>query len=175
MRPSPRFAAVLRPIDRATDAANVLSALSLLGIFVLIAAEIASRNLLGRSIPFSWDVSAYLMGACFMLAAASALKDGSHVRVSGVADAMSPRGARAVDMIAALIGLATGLVLAWALLDMAWLSFQRGSTSASVVRIPLVIPQAVLAAGAVLLCLQIIAQILRIADGARIAQGEGLE
>lgn len=169
------FARLLRPIDRATEAANLLSALCLLVIFVLVGAEIVSRNVLNRSIPFSWDVSAFLMGACFMLAAASALKEGSHVRVSGVADAMSPRGSRILDGVAAVVGLAITAVLTAALTEMAWLSFQRGSTSASVVRIPLAVPQAVLAAGSLLLTLQIVAQLLRVIGGARLARGEGIE
>ncbi|MDB6454221.1 TRAP transporter small permease subunit [Falsirhodobacter sp. 20TX0035] len=169
------FARILRPIDRITDTGNVLSALCLLGIFLLVAAEILARNLLGYSISFSWDVAAYLMGGCFMFAAASALKEGAHVRVTGLVDAVRPRTARMLDLVATLVGLATAAALAWALCEMAWLSFERGSTSAAAVRIPLVWPQAALAAGAILLCLQILAQLLRVIGGGVLARGEGLE
>lgn len=169
------LARLLRPIDRITDAANLVAALCLLGIFLLVAAEIVARNLLNHSIAFSWEVAAYLMGACFMFAAASALKDGAHVRVTGLVDTVPPRAAQALDLAAALIGLAVAAALAWALAEMAWLSFQRGSTSAGAVRIPLVWPQAALAAGAALLCLQIVAQVLRVIAGESLARAEGLE
>ena len=67
-----RLAPLIRVIDGLTAAGNLISALCLLAIFGLVAAEIVMRNLMGISISFSWDVSAYLMGACFLLAAASA-------------------------------------------------------------------------------------------------------
>ena len=173
--PSQRFSRVIDPIDDLTSLGNGLAALCLLGIFVLIAGEIFLRNILGFSLSFSWDVAAYLMGACFMLAAASALKSGSHVRVTAIAEMLPLRGARLIEMAACLIGLAISIALCHALIEMAFLSHQRGSTSASVIRTPLVWPQAVIAIGAVLLCLQMVAQCLRLLRGEALTTGPGLE
>ncbi len=58
---------------------------------------------------------------------------------------------------------------------MAVLSGQRGSTAATTFRVPLVYPQAVLAAGAVLLTLQCLAQVLRLLRGEALTSGPGLE
>ncbi|MTH66203.1 TRAP transporter small permease subunit [Paracoccus sp. DK608] len=162
-------------IDGLTAAGNLISALCLLAIFGLVAAEIVMRNLMGISISFSWDVSAYLMGACFLLAAASALKGGSHVRVTALTELLPPRGAWALDFAAAVIGLAVTVLLVWSLGQMAWLSGTRGSTSPGVVRIPLVLPQGILTVGAVLLFLQMVAQVMRVWSGERLTNGEGLE
>lgn len=173
--PADRFSAVIGPIDWLTGAGNLLSGLCLLGIFGLIAVEIAVRNLLGMTIGFSWDVAAYLMGACFMLAAASALKAGVHVRVTAVQEMLGPKGAWRLDLFAAVFGLVIAVALAWALIEMAWISGKRGSASASAYRIPLVWPQALVASGAALLALQALAQVLRMLRGEALSQGPGLE
>jgi TRAP-type C4-dicarboxylate transport system permease small subunit len=172
---NPAFAAIITPIDRLTEAANVLAALSLLGIFILIACEILLRNLAGYSLPFAWDVAAYLMATSFMLAGASALKSGSHVRVTAIGEALSSTGARRLDMVACLVGLVICIALSVALTDMAILSALRGSTSSSVIRIPLVYPQSALAIGAIILNLQMLAQFLRLLRGETLSTGPGLE
>lgn len=64
--PATRFRRTLAVIDGVTDLGGYIGALSLLGILVLIAAEIFSRNFLGFSIHFSWDLAGYFMGACFL-------------------------------------------------------------------------------------------------------------
>jgi len=170
-----RFDLFLRPVDWLSGLANILAALCLYGIFLLVGAEIILRNVFLTSLDFSWDVSAYLMGAAFMLSAASAMKNGSHVRVTALRELLSEAGARRLDLLACLVGLVIAALLTWALGQMAWLSFLRGSTSASVVRIPLVWPQAVLTFGAGLMCLQILAQLLRVIRGEALASGEGIE
>ncbi|MCX8998375.1 TRAP transporter small permease [Rhizobiaceae bacterium BDR2-2] len=171
----PAFSGIITVIDRLTGFGNILAALSLFLIFLIIACEIFLRNLVGYSLSFSWDVAAYLMAASFLLAGASALKSGSHVRVTAVGDMLSPQGARWLDMAACLLGLVTCIALTIALTDMAILSWQRGSTSSSVVRIPLVWPQAVLSAGAIILNLQMFAQFLRLLRGEMLSTGPGLE
>ncbi|NWJ27436.1 TRAP transporter small permease [Rhizobium sp. RM] len=173
--PNPAFNAIIDPIDRLTEVGNTLAAISLLGIFTLIACEIFLRNGVGYSLPFAWDVAAYLMAASFLLAGASALKSGSHVRVTAIGEMLSSSGARWLDVVACLVGLAICVALSIALTDMAFLSFQRGSTSSSVIRIPLVYPQVALAAGAIIMNLQMLAQLLRLLRGETLSTGPGLE
>lgn len=62
----------------------------LLGILGLILAEIFTRNFLASSLHFSWDLAGYLMGACFLLGCGSAMKAGSHVRVTALIEISSP-------------------------------------------------------------------------------------
>lgn len=171
----PRFRRILTVIDGLTDLGGYIAAICLLGILVLITAEIITRNLLGSSIHFSWDLAGYLMGACFLLAWGSAMKGGSHVRVTALLEAMPSAIARKVEFLSCLVGLAICGYLAWSLIEMAWLSAQRGSTAATSFRVPLVYPQGVLAIGGIILTLQCLAQILRLLRGEQIAVGEGLE
>lgn len=172
---TPRFHRVISAIDGLTELGGFLGALSLLGILGLIAAELISRNLFSYSLHFSWDLAGYLMGACFLLASAAAMKGGSHVRVTALVEALPPRIAGKLDLLACIIGLFICGYLAWALVEMAWLSGRRGSTAATAFRIPLVYPQTVLATGSVILTLQCLAQTLRQLRGEPMATGPGLE
>lgn len=156
---------VLRWIDGLTAGCAVLAALCLAGIFVLIMAEVIARNLVGTSVAFSWDYASYMMGGVFMLAAAAALKSGAHVRVTVLREPLSEAGRRGLDLTACLVGIAAVGLLLWSVSSMAWLSAERGSTSATVVRTPLWIPQAVVAAGAFVFLLQMLAQALRVVCG----------
>jgi TRAP-type C4-dicarboxylate transport system permease small subunit len=172
---STRFRGTLTAIDWLTDLGGYLGALSLLGILAFIAAEILSRNLFGHSIHFAWDVAGYLMGCCFLFACGSAMKAGSHVRVTALLEVLPAALGRVIEFTASILGLVICLALTWALVEMAWLSGLRGSTAPTSLRMPLVYPQSALALGAVILSLQCLAQILRLLRGESLASGLGLE
>lgn len=173
--PSNRFRRTLAVIDGLTDAGGFLAALCLLGILFLIGGEIFSRNLLNYSLHFSWDLAGYLMGACFLLGCGSAMKGGSHVRVTALLEALPQSLGRVLELASCLVGLAICAYLTWALAEMAWLSGQRGSTAATSFRVPLVWPQSVLALGAALMTLQCLGQFLRLTRGEALSVGPGLE
>ena len=172
---SHRFDSLIAPIDALTRAANLVAGFALLVIFALISAEIFARNVLGHSLPYSWDFSAYAMGTAFMMGAGDALRRGAHVRVTAVLEAVPRPAARALEWAACLVGIAACGVLAWALIEMAWLSFDRGSTSSTVVRTPLWMPQGLAATGAALLTLQCVGQALRLARGETLAVAEAID
>ncbi|MGY9047108.1 C4-dicarboxylate ABC transporter permease [Puniceibacterium antarcticum] len=173
--PRQPFDAIIVPIDALTRFANLVAGLALLMILGLITAEIISRNLLGSSLAFSWDYAAYAMGAAFMMGSADALRNGAHVRVTALLETVPHTASRVLEFGACLAGLATCAALAWALSEMALLSFQRGSTSATVMRTPLAWPQSLVAMGAIILTLQCLAQLLRLARGERLAEGAAIE
>ncbi len=158
-----------------TGIGNLIAGLCLLVILLIILSEIICRNLLGISLSFAWDYAAYLMGIAFLFSAASAMKNGGHVRVTALTEALPLRLARLLDIIACVIGFACCVALASAMTDMALVSLQRGSTSSTVLRTPLIYPQAALAIGAVLLAVQCFAQFLRLLRGEALAIGEGIE
>ncbi|HEY0275615.1 MAG TPA: TRAP transporter small permease [Paenirhodobacter sp.] len=172
---SRRFHLVIAAIDRLTDLGSLVAALSLLAILGLIMAEIVARNLLGMSFDFTWDLSGYLMGACFMLACAGAMRGGIHVRVTAIPEMLPRRAARLLDFAACLVGLVICVTLSRAFIELAWLSGSRGTMSATTFRMPLVYPQAVLAFGAVLMTLQCLAQLLRLSRGEKLALAEGID
>lgn len=105
----------------------------------------------------------------------SALKGGSHVRVTALLEALPRAVGRMIELVACVVGLVICGYLSWALVEMAWLSGLRGSTAATSFRIPLVYPQSALATGAVILTMQCLAQILRLMRGETVSVGPGLE
>lgn len=160
-----RTEAVIARIDALTFAACVGGSICLAGIFILVMLEVLSRNIFGVSIPFSWDFSAYMMGGCFLLSSGNALKGGSHVRVTAMFEILPPASARLLSIAACVVGFAIACALTYALGDMAYLSFVRGSVSASVVKTPLWIPQSIMTIGSAIFTLQLVAQLLRARRG----------
>ena len=97
------------------------------------------------------------------------------MRVTAAIDAMPSWLGRATEFAACVAGLAIAAALAWSLIEMSWLSGIRGSTSATVIRTPLVYPQSLAAAGAALLFLQCAAQLMRLIRGERLTTGKALD
>ncbi|MDN5786418.1 TRAP transporter small permease, partial [Pseudorhodobacter sp.] len=126
-----RYRRVLNAIDHLTEIGGHLGALSLLGILVLMTAQIVSRNLFSHSIHFSWDLAGYFMGTCFLLTCGSAMKAGSHVRVTALLEALPGGVRRMVEFLSCIVGLAICIFLSWSLVEMAFLSALRGSTAAT--------------------------------------------
>ncbi|WP_118137796.1 TRAP transporter small permease subunit [Oceanicella sp. SM1341] len=160
-----RFGPLIRGIDAITLAGGVVAAACLMALFGLIFAEVLARNIWGTSLSFSWDYAAYMMGACFLLAGGSALRGGAHVRVTALHEVVPARAVWCMDLAACLAGLLVTAFILWALGHMAWLSFGRGTTASSVIKTPLWIPQLVLAVGALIFVLQMLAQLLRVLRG----------
>lgn len=169
------FDPVIGIIDRLTDWGSSASALCLLGILFLMMMEIIARNVFGTSFEFSWDIAGYLMGGCFTLALAGAMKGGLHVRVTAFLDVLSPRMAHLVELATCFVALIICVMVATSFVQLAYLSGVRGTTSATAVRIELVYPQSMLALGTVLMTLQCVAQLLRMMRGERLSSAEAIE
>ena len=162
---TPMLNPIVQLADRASKVAGSLAALCLFGIFGLILSEVFARDFLGYSIRFSWDFAGYLMGALFLLGAGPALREGVHVRVTALRDVVPDKLKWLMDVGASLVGLLVTALIFWAIGSMAWLNFLRGTTSATVSATPLWIPQCVMAIGAAVFFLQMVAQTLRVFSG----------
>jgi len=155
----------LRWTDRLTLIAAALAGISLLTMAGLMLTEVIARSFLSTSLTFSWEFSGYLMGAVFFFGAAYTLRSGGHVRVMLLPEVLPPCAAWWLDFAATLVGSLVAAMLAFALSQLAWISFGRSIVSFTPTQTPLVIPQSVLAFGAILLCLQLIARLLRLLRG----------
>ncbi len=90
-----------------------LSALLILSMSLWITYDVLTRNLLGWSSPWAFDLSEYaLVWMTFLAAPWILLRDG-HVRVELVVDAVGVRTQRAIGITVSIIGLMVCLVLAW--------------------------------------------------------------
>jgi TRAP-type C4-dicarboxylate transport system permease small subunit len=155
--PAP-LAALFRGIDALARLGGYLGAACLFGLTLLILAEIASRNVLGRDIRVAWEYSSYLMGAGFMFGAAVTLRAGGHIRVSLLLSSVGAAGRRALEIASAAAGTALTAFLANSLFWFTVRAFERGQTSPAS-DTALWIPQSLLVAGAAMLALQMAARL----------------
>lgn len=153
---------VLRAIDALSYGAAIISALLTLSIVVMILCEIGARSLFNISISFAWEYSAYAMGVAMFGAAGFALRTGAHIRVSLLSGKLPPGAAHWVDVLCTVVGIGLAGILTSALGQLAWRSFQAGSTSPTVSATPLAVPQTAIAIGAALLTLQLLARLVRL-------------
>jgi TRAP-type C4-dicarboxylate transport system permease small subunit len=153
---------ILLAVDAVSKFVAALSALLTVSIAVVIISEVAARSLFNYSFSFAWEYSAYAMGVAMFGGAAYTLRTGGHIRVSLLASAMPAKAAHWTDILCTLVGLFFVGFISKALIELAWKSFQNGSTSPTVSETPLIIPQGLIAFGATLLTLQIIVRLVRL-------------
>lgn len=149
---------MLRFIDRLQQSVGVLSRLLmglcaclLVGIVVLMSAEVFTRYFLNFSIHIADEYSGYMFCALTMLSFLPTLRSGRFLQITGAIRRMPLKAQAVTEAIAALTGAALSAVFAWSTGWQAWQSYQFDSVSLSVSQTPLAIPQIVLPIGFALL------------------------
>ena len=154
--------AVLTAMDRVSQVAGVLAVLLVVGIVVLIIAEVVCRTVFNISLSFAWEYSSYFLGTAIFLGAAFTLRTGGQVRVAFLITSRNPHVARTSEFLATIFGVGITCYMAYAMILFAWQTFVSGSTSFTVVAVPLIYPTSGLAVGATLLALQMIVRLIRL-------------
>ena len=160
-----RIGSTLDAVDRLSLWGAWASAFCIISILGLIVAEVAARNLLNISLYFAWEFSAYLMGSAFLLGAGYALRAGAQIRVNVLLENVPRPVSRLFDMVATACGMAIAIYLAYALADLTWFSFIRGSRSPEKSELLRWIPQFPMFVGALLFALQMAARLARLLRG----------
>jgi TRAP-type transport system small permease protein len=131
---------VSRALDRLSHVyGRLLAALALLGCLILLAmmlvivADVALRNLaipgLPGSLAWSNEVSELMLFLITMLVAPWLLRQGQHIRVDIVLQALPARLAWRLEWVADVIGLGCCLLIAWFGGQAAWASYLSGSVN----------------------------------------------
>lgn len=143
------------PLRRALDglyrAALGLSALCLVGILVVIVAQMVARWS-GLTFPGSAEYAGYLMASASFLAFAGALNSDAHIRVGLLLSALG-RHRFWGELFCFAVASAAAVFLARYAVKTVWWSHKLGDVSQGQDAMPLWIVQAPMAAGAVLLAL----------------------
>jgi len=161
-----------RALDGLYDGAAWLAALCMIGLLVMVLLSIVSR-LLGFHVPGTDAYAGYLMAACGFLALAHTLKRGEHIRVTLILSALGPRGRRAMELWALSAASALAGLSAFYSLRLVWQSHAFNDISTGNDATPLWIPQLAMAAGALLLTLAFVDELLLEWRGRRRAPGSG--
>jgi TRAP-type C4-dicarboxylate transport system permease small subunit len=157
--------AFIRLVDRISAVAAGVAVAFLAAMAAIMLAEIFVRYFLNATLHFSWEFATYLMSSVFFLGSAYTLRTGGHIRMSIVSETVPASVRRALDVLCTLVGVGITLLIAVALVDLAWQSYLRGATSPTPMQTVLAIPQAGPALGACLLCLQMVARLVCLAIG----------
>lgn len=155
---------LLKTVDVLARIDGWIGALCLACLCLLMIAGIVVRTLstmvswFPKDIPTAWEYSSYLMAVTFTFGAALTLRAGGHIRVRLLLSNSSPIVVRALELIATIIALAFAVFFSVAMGRFAMRAYvldERSLASST----PLWIPESLVAFGAVLLALQLLARL----------------
>jgi TRAP-type C4-dicarboxylate transport system permease small subunit len=136
---------------------------------IAIIAAIVVFDVIARALGFPtlWalEVSAYLMVAAAVMAAAAVEVQGEHFEVRLFLDWLPARAVRVIDTAVAILTTAFVLAVTWGAFAFVQQSIGFGFRSPTLLRVPLSIPQSVLLAGLFLLSLASAARLFRRLSG----------
>lgn len=151
---------MLRWSDRLAWASAALAALAMALLFVLMLSEILSRNLLGTSLGFSWEISGYLLGLIIFMASSWALRHDKHIRITLLREHLPAGGVRWLDLLATLIGVIIAGFFAAAFIGFCLQTWHSGTVSSTPQQIPLIAPRALMALGLIVFTATLIVRAL---------------
>jgi TRAP-type C4-dicarboxylate transport system permease small subunit len=165
-------------IDRLSAAyGRLLAGLALAGcailfvLMVVIVADVFLRNVavpgLPRGLAWSNEVSELMLYLITMCVAPYLLRQGQHIRVDIVLRAIPPGVAWILEWIGDLIGLACCGVFAWVGAQAAWSSYTSGAVNIKTLVTPEWWALAPLPVAFVLLAIEMVFRLRRLAGGAR--------
>jgi TRAP-type C4-dicarboxylate transport system permease small subunit len=157
-----------KSLDRLYDAAGYLAAFFMVGILVMVLASVVGR-LAGFNLRGSDAYAGYCMAAASFLALAHTLKRGEHIRVTLLLDRFDGRFRRPLEIWCHLAGAFFCGVLAWYSVHLAFQSHEFNDVSQGNDATPLWIPQIGMAAGAVVLLVAMLDDLVRVLRGKPVA------
>jgi TRAP-type C4-dicarboxylate transport system permease small subunit len=149
-----------RLLDRMIDLDLVLCELVLVGMVLLIGAEVLLRGVFGFSLQLTDEVGAYLLVALTFMSLAVSFRDGAFFRVEFIYERLPERARRIAALAFDLLALGFSGALAWQLGRLVRSSLEREVVAATLLGTPLWIPQLLMPIGAWLLVLAILAAIV---------------
>ena len=162
--PAP-LAALLRLIDTLCAIGAGVAALSAAALALILIGEVAVTSFFNWSQPWAIEYAIYLQ--CFVLfcGAGWTLRQGGHIRVAVLMQALPASAARLLDMVGTVFAIGMIGFASWALWQQLIRTYGFGSTSFYPMGTPIWIPQGMLTLGVTLLLLAFLARLLRLALG----------
>jgi len=127
-------------LDRLYNFSGALAAAGIVGITLLILAQILGRWM-GIIVPSVEDFSGYLLAGSSLLGLAYTLRHGVHIRVNLVTQLLPPSVRRVSETVALAIAAALSVWMAWYFAHLTLESYQFGEISYGYIPVYLWIPQ----------------------------------
>lgn len=155
--------ALLRMIDRLSGNIGVLAAWIVLPLIFATVYEVLSRYLFNAPTVWAYEIGYMATGANFLLGAAFALREGSHIRIDVIYSHFSPRVKALIDVAGyLLLFLPLGIWLSFRLGEYALEAFQSGERTGESAWNPVIWPfRLVFFVGFAVLALQALAECIR--------------
>jgi TRAP-type C4-dicarboxylate transport system permease small subunit len=141
----------LQLLGRLVDGALALTGLTRTGFIILSLAEIAG----------------YLLAAASFFALSGTLKAGLHIRVTLLLSALGETARRWIEVWALAASSALAAYMTWQIASFAFYSWKFHDVSPGLIPVPLAIPQAAMAVGALLLTTALIDELAVVLTGGR--------
>lgn len=163
--PPPTVAALLRGIDLACEVGAAFAAICAALLALILITEVIATSFFAWSQPWAIEYAIYLQ--CFVLfcGAGWTLRQGGHIRVGILLQALPPRAVRLLDLLGTTFAIGVIGFACWALWQQLLRTYDFASTSYYPMATPIWIPQALLTLGVTLLLLAFLARLLRLAFG----------
>jgi TRAP-type C4-dicarboxylate transport system permease small subunit len=156
-----RMHAALRQIF---GAARWVACIALAVLALLVNLQVIGR-LFGMMVPAAHEVSVYLLAASTFMATGPALRKQVHIRVGLLADRLSPRASKLLNVCCHLIAVGVVGYLAYFAGAMVWESYSFKSLSPGLYPIPLWIPQLSLLLGMLVFLLALAEGLVEVFSG----------
>jgi len=165
---------LLRSIDGLCTAGAWVAAVSAAILALILIAEVIGTSFFNWSQPWAVEYAIYLQ--CFVLFCGSGwtLRQGGHIRVAVLLQALPARAAWILDLCGSCFAIGVLGFAAWALWQQLIRTFDFGSTSFYPMATPLWIPQGLLTMGVTLLLLAFVARTIRLLTGEPTEMGSQL-
>lgn len=153
-------------------ASAFLGAVCFVGVEVMILYQLGGQ--FAPYIPRSADEFAgYFMAASAFLALAYTFASDEHIRVTLVLERVAPSVRKVLERIAVTIAAGLAVYLAWHFCKLAWQSWQFDERSSGLIALPMWIPQAAMAFGAVAFCAAVAERAWRVWGGEAVESQAG--
>ena len=172
--PPAAVAALLRTIDTACAIGAGVAALAAAALALILITEVVATSFFNWSQP--WAIEYAIYAQCFVLfcGAGWTLRQGGHIRVAILLQAVPPHLARLLDLAGTVFAIGMVGFATWALWQQLIRTYDFGSTSFYPMGTPVWIPQGLLTLGVTLLLLAFLARLLRLLLGQPTELGSGL-
>jgi TRAP-type C4-dicarboxylate transport system permease small subunit len=162
--PAP-VAALLRGIDVACGIGAAVAAVSAALLALILITEVVATSFFAWSQPWAIEYAIYLQ--CFVLfcGAGWTLRQGGHIRVGILLQALPGPAVRMLDMLGSVFAIGVTGFASWTLWQQSIRTFEFGSTSYYPMATPIWIPQTLLTLGVTLLLLAFVARLIRLVFG----------
>ncbi|MFD6098367.1 TRAP transporter small permease [Nocardiopsis flavescens] len=125
-----------RPLASASTVFSLAAGLLLLVLMLLTVADVVSRNVQGRSILGTVDISTLLLVAVAFLGLSSAELDGRHVAVSLIEERLGHRTRTVLSAVRAVLLVVVGALMVWGLGEVLFSAVDRSETTNDILRLP---------------------------------------